>query len=100
MEMLDFNLIVAGSSLTSRVLGSKGDSEGRSSRGLSSGTGFGGAGVEAEQGKGGPSLGNVPPDGDFFIDGSLFGAIFKKLITGYLNLSLSVNVVLYRDERE
>lgn len=67
---------VAGSLLTSSVLGSNGESEGRKRRGLSSGIGFGGAGVETEQGKGGPSLGNVPPDGDFFIDGSFFGAIF------------------------
>lgn len=76
--MLDLSLKVAGSLLTSSVLGSNGESEGRNRRGFNSGTGFGGAGVEAEQGKGGPSLGNVPPDGDFFIDGSLFGAIFEK----------------------
>lgn len=86
--MLDFDLNVAGSLLTSSVLGSNGESEGRSSRGLSSGTGFGVAGVEAEQGKGGPSLGNVPPDGDFFIDGSLFGAILFFTFNNYISVLL------------
>lgn len=71
------------------MLGSNGESEGRRSRGLSSGTGFGGEGVEAEQGKGGPSLANVPPDGDFFMDGSRFGAILKKIIM------LDIYVALY-----
>lgn len=86
---MDFSLKVAGSLLTSRVLGSNGESEGRSSRGLSSGTGFGGAGVEAEQGKGGPSLGNVPPDGDFFIDGSRFGAISLKM-SNYISVLVTI----------
>lgn len=57
------------------MLGSKGESEGRSIRGFNSGAGFGDVGVVVGQGKGGPCLGNVPPDGDFLIDGSLFGAI-------------------------
>lgn len=57
------------------MLGSKGESEGRSIRGFNSG--FGGEGVVAGQGNGGPCLGNVPPDGDFLIDGSRFGAIFR-----------------------
>lgn len=68
---------VARQSLTSNVLGSKGESEGRSILGLNSGAAFGGDGVVVGQGNGGPCLGNVPPDGDFLIDGSRFGAISR-----------------------
>lgn len=68
---------IAGQSLTSNVLGSKGESEGRSIRGFNSGAGFGGEGVVVGQGNGGPCLGKVPPDGDFLIDGSRFGAIAR-----------------------
>lgn len=71
-------------SLTSNVLGSKGESEGRSIRGFSSGAGFRDVGVVVGQGNGGPCLGNVPPDGDFLIDGSLFGAISIPLKAFFL----------------
>lgn len=68
------------------MLGSKGDSEGRSIRGFNSGAGFGDVGVVG-QGKGGPCLGNVPPEGDFLIEGSLFGAISVPLNAFFLRLS-------------
>lgn len=54
------------------MLGSNGVSEGRSILGFCSGGGFGAAG---RLGKGGPSLGWAPGDGDFLMDDSLLGAI-------------------------
>lgn len=62
-------------SLTSKVLGSNGKSEGRSILGFSSGSGLGLDGVAARQGNGGPSLGWASAEGDFLIEGSFLGAI-------------------------
>lgn len=61
--------------LTSKVLGSNGESEGRSILGFCSGAGLGAAGVAGRQGNGGPSLGWAPGDGVFLMEGSLLGAI-------------------------
>ena len=58
--------------LTSKVLGSNGESEGRSILGFCSGAGFGAAGM---QGYGGPSLGWATGEGDFLMEDSLLGAI-------------------------
>lgn len=80
-----------GYALTSIVLGSKGSSEGRSIRGLSSGTGRG-AGAVGRQGKGGPSLGAPPVDGDFLMDGSRLGAMVW-LCDVFPPFSLSLSLV-------
>lgn len=70
------------------MLGSKGESEGRSIRGFNSGAGFGDVGVVVVgQGNGGPCLGNVPPDGDFLMEGSLFGAISIPMLPSFQSRS-------------
>lgn len=61
----------AVSPLTSKVLGSNGESDGRSILGFCSGAGFGAAGAAGRQGKGGPSLGWATSEGDFLMEGSL-----------------------------
>lgn len=71
-------ICTADDPLTSKVLGSKGESEGRSILGFCSG--FGVAGAEGMQGYGGPSLGWVTDEGDFLMEGSLFGDIPDVLV--------------------
>lgn len=72
------------------VLGSNGESEGRSILGLCSGADLGWAGLaEGRQGKGGPSLGCwATGDGDFLMDGSLLGAIAGVRNSAHLSSSL------------
>ncbi|CAL8250984.1 unnamed protein product [Arctogadus glacialis] len=64
---------------TSKVLGSNGESDGRSILGLCSGAALGCSGLTGRQGNGGPSRGWVPGEGLFFREGSLFGAMLSAV---------------------
>ena len=61
------------------MLGSNGESDGRSILGLCSGAALGCSGLTGRLGNGGPSRGWVPGEGLFFREGSLLGAMLSSV---------------------